>query len=59
MNASGGIWRVAFAFDPQRKAMLLVAGDKGGVSERSFYRGLIRKAEMRFKDHIGQLKRKE
>jgi hypothetical protein len=28
-NADGGVWRVAFAFDLERKAILLVAGDKG------------------------------
>jgi hypothetical protein len=31
------------AFDPKRKAILLVAGDKSGGSERRFYRELIRK----------------
>src|SRR5580693_194607 len=29
-DAGGGVWRVAFAFDPARKAILLVAGDKSG-----------------------------
>lgn len=32
---------VAFAFDPKRKAILLVAGDKSGVAEKRFYRELI------------------
>ena len=27
-DADDGVWRVAFAFDPKRKAILLVAGDK-------------------------------
>ncbi len=27
-SAVGGEWRVAFAFDPKRKGILLVAGDK-------------------------------
>lgn len=30
-DADGGAWRVAFAFDLERKAILLVAGDKRGV----------------------------
>ncbi|HVZ27128.1 MAG TPA: type II toxin-antitoxin system RelE/ParE family toxin, partial [Rhizomicrobium sp.] len=30
-RAAGGAWRVAFAFDPRRQAILLVAGDKAGV----------------------------
>jgi hypothetical protein len=35
-EADGGVWRVAFAFDPKRKAILLVAGDKSGGSEKRF-----------------------
>ena len=27
-DAAGGVWRVAFAFDPKRQAVILVAGDK-------------------------------
>jgi len=50
--ASGGAWRVAFAFDPGRKAILLVAGGKSGGSERRFYRQLVAKADVRFSDHL-------
>ncbi len=49
-------WRVAFAFDTQRAAILLVAGDKSGVSEKRFYRDLIRKADDRFDAHLGRLR---
>jgi len=31
---NGQVWRVAFAFDPQRQAILLVGGDKGGADQR-------------------------
>jgi hypothetical protein len=58
-DAADGVWRVAFAFDPQRKAMLLVAGDKAGMSERRFYRQLIRKADDRLDAHLERLKRKQ
>ena len=51
-----GVWRVAFAFDPQRKAVLLVAGDKSGVNERRFYRQLIKRADARFSLHLDRLK---
>ena len=51
-SAAGGEWRVAFAFDPRRKAILLVAGDKSGGSEKRFYRELIRKADERFGAHL-------
>jgi len=50
-NAANGVWRVAFAFDPLRRAVLLVAADKVGTSQRRFYRQLIRKADQRFDDH--------
>ena len=54
-SAAGGEWRVAFAFDPVRRAMLLVAGDKSGGSERRFYRTLIGKADERFDRHLARL----
>ena len=54
-SAADGEWRVAFAFDPKRKAILLVAGDKSGASERRFYRGMIRKADHRFDGHLAGL----
>jgi len=54
-KAADGVWRVAFAFDPQRKAVLLVAGDKSGGSEKRFYRELIRKADERFDAHIARI----
>ena len=55
-SATGGEWRVAFAFDMRRKAILLVAGDKSGVSEERFYRELIRKADDRFDAHLARPK---
>jgi hypothetical protein len=55
-NAAGGVWRVAFAFDPNRQAVLLVADDKSGWgSEDSFYRQLIRKADERFGVHLAKM----
>ena len=54
-SAADGEWRLAFAFDPRRRAMLLVAGDKSGGSTRRFYRALIRKADERFDRHLAKL----
>jgi hypothetical protein len=54
-SAAGGEWRVAFAFDPRRKAILLVAGDKSGRSQKRFYRELIRKADERFDAHLARI----
>jgi hypothetical protein len=47
---------VAFAFDPERRAILLVAGDKAGVAQRRFYKTLIAKADSRFAEHLETLK---
>jgi hypothetical protein len=55
-EASGGEWRAAFAFDPKRRAILLVAGDKSGGSEKRFYKQLIAKADLRFSAHVESLK---
>jgi hypothetical protein len=38
-------WPVAFAFDPRRQALLMVAGDNSGGSENRFHRQLIAKAD--------------
>jgi hypothetical protein len=54
-DADNGVWRVAYAFDPERKAILLVAGDKSGGSEKKFYKGLIRRADARFDEHLAAL----
>jgi hypothetical protein len=56
-SAADGEWRVAFAFDPKRRAILLVAGDKSGGSEKRFYRELIRKADDRFNAHLSRLRK--
>ena len=58
-KADGGVWRVAFAFDPIRNAILLVAGDKSGVSQTQFYRRLIERADDRYRDHLERLESKE
>src|ERR1039458_9584626 len=55
-DAADGVWRVAFAFDLNRKAILLVAGDKSGVSEKRFYRQLIDQADGRFDAHLAKIK---
>lgn len=49
------IWRAAFAFDPQRRACVLVAGDKQGQDEDAFYKNLIKTADKRFDAHLKKL----
>ena len=53
-----GEWRVAFAFDTKREAILLVAGDKSGSSEKRFYRRLVRKADECFAARLARSKKK-
>jgi len=47
----------AFAFDPERSAIVLCGGDKSGVSEKLFYRQLIAKADARFDVHVARITR--
>jgi hypothetical protein len=54
--AADGVWRVAFAFDPLRSAIVLVAGDKSGTNEKRFYKRLIALAELRFDAHLAGLR---
>ena len=55
-DADNGVWRLAYAFDPERNAILLVAGDKSGGSSKRFYKTLITKADARFASHLNELK---
>ena len=44
-------WRVAFAFDPDRRAILLVGAMKAGSVGR-FYKRLAAKADKRYREHL-------
>ena len=48
----GGVWRVAYAFDPKRNGILLVAGNKDGADQKLFYKQLIDTADQRFSTHL-------
>lgn len=48
----GQPWRAAFAFDRNRRAILLAAGSKGGTNQRRFYGKLIKAADRRFDEHL-------
>ena len=58
-DAEGGVWRFAFAFDPKRRAAVLVGGDNSGISEKRFYRQLIAKADKRFDAHLVEVEAQE
>ena len=48
-------WRIAFAFDPLRQAILLVGGNKRGKNQDRFYRQLIKVADERYATHLACL----
>ncbi|HWE95436.1 MAG TPA: type II toxin-antitoxin system RelE/ParE family toxin [Tepidisphaeraceae bacterium] len=58
-DTSDNLMRIAFAFDPDRAAILLVAGDKAGVSQKRFYRQLIAKADEVYDLHLAKIKAKK
>ena len=49
------VLRIAFAFDFDRKAVLLVGGDKAGTAQRQFYKRLIAKADALFDAHHAEI----
>jgi hypothetical protein len=49
------VFRVAFLFDEERKAILLIGGDKKGKDEKRFYRNLIKQAEEIYEAYRKQL----
>jgi hypothetical protein len=50
--------RILFAFDPQRRAIMLLAGDKHGAWQK-WYRANIRIADDRYDKHLGTLQDKK
>lgn len=50
------VWRAAFAFDPQRNAIVLAAAAKQGTNEQKFYKALLKKANQRYDSHLRALK---
>ena len=52
-------WRVAFAFTPERVALLLAAGDKSQMKSKRFYRWLVTTAEKRLDQFLKEAMKKE
>lgn len=50
--------RILFAFDPVRRAVLLVAGDKSG-NWRGWYDTAVPLADRRYDAHLGELETRE
>jgi len=51
-QAAQSVWRVAFAFDPDRRAILLVGGSKSGRNQARYYKRLVDMADERFDRHL-------
>jgi hypothetical protein len=58
-RTAGKVIRIAFAFDPQRTGILLVAGNKSGVGQKWFYKKLIAKADELYDAHLANLRAKK
>jgi hypothetical protein len=58
-DTKGSVMRIAFAFDPDRTSILLVGGDKSGVSQKRFYKQLIARADKLFESHVAMVKAKK
>ena len=50
------VMRIAFAFDPDRVAILLVGENKTGVSQKRFYKQLIALADDLYDLHLARIK---
>ncbi|UCB33496.1 toxin RelE (plasmid) [Duffyella gerundensis] len=52
VQVGGHPFRAFFAFDPERKAIVLCAGDKKGEDEKLFYKRMIKTADIEFTSHL-------
>ncbi|TXE57034.1 type II toxin-antitoxin system RelE/ParE family toxin [Serratia nematodiphila] len=53
---AGNPIRAFFAFDPERRAIVLCAGDKTGVNEKKFYKDMIRIADAEYRKHLDEMR---
>jgi hypothetical protein len=49
------VLRIAFAFDPDRSAILLIGGNKSGTSQKRFYKQLIARADALYDEHLERI----
>jgi hypothetical protein len=49
------VLRIAFAFDPDRSAILLLGGNKSGISQKRFYKQLIARADALYDEHLERI----
>jgi hypothetical protein len=59
VQSKGRPLRVFYAFDQRRIAILLIGGDKTGISNERFYRAHVRVADRLYDEHLESTKRKK
>jgi hypothetical protein len=57
VQSNGRPFRIAFSFDPKRRAIFLCGGDKTG--DKRFYEKLIKRADDLLKAHLKETKNEE
>lgn len=55
IQVGGEPYRVFYAFDPRRVALLLIGGNK--VGDEGFYERMVPRAERIYEQHLEELKR--
>jgi hypothetical protein len=58
-DTRGQVLRIAFAFDPNRLAIMLLGGNKAGTGQKRFYKQLIAKADEIYDGHLAAIKGKK
>lgn len=58
VQSKGRPLRVFYAFDPKRQAVLLIGGDKKGVTDKAFYRDLLPTAEKLWEEYLRETEAK-
>jgi hypothetical protein len=58
VQSKGDPLRIFYAFDPERKAVLLCAGNKKGYKEKKFYNDMITLADQVFSEHLKNIHKK-
>ncbi|ELY3387542.1 type II toxin-antitoxin system RelE/ParE family toxin [Cronobacter turicensis] len=52
VQVGGHPYRLFFAFDPARKAIILCGGNKKGLVEKDFYKKMIKIADAEYASHL-------
>ncbi len=59
VQSQGRPLRILYAFDPRRTAILLIGGDKTGLTDERFYGTHIPLADHLYDEHLEAMKREE